>query len=433
MANQEQASQQQQQMDIGRAIGLVMMTSPRLGLYFLEDIRGRIVAKQVLQALKQSGFDLSTPSGVVLEALLQSGAVAPTEALELYMQLQEAQKSVIMMQSALVDLEYRRALLENVRANTLATLQNMRGKRAELNAQLVNEYFMPKIERVRATLKEIDRQIALLSKDALERSKNAKAIAELEARRNAYVFADELLNRWRIASIEELNTLTEQGMPAPLILGTAIARANLKVQNAIKDWLEDQALMLPSVQDVQAGRIAGQELVNILSVEVSPEYGQLFRLLLSTSSAGVLPTGKTPIPSTQEQKDKTEAEGLSFGDYLMYAGYGLGGAVVTKKVLERAGTRLGWVPRLARRIGKRFVPDRIKILSEVMERIFGAKKAEPSSPKWLKSPPRIHPLFRGAIRGGGMLGLGLTAVESAIDAVAGENQQPQSLEDRWRT
>ena len=404
-------------MDLNEALAISMVKTPNLAAYFIKDIRGRIAASEVLKALKQSGFDLSTPSGVVLEALLSSGAVSPTDALEIYAKLNEAQLGIIQYQSALIDLEYKKALLENVRANTLATLQNIKGNRAELNAKLVNEYFAPKLERIRMTIKQIDSMLSGLMEDPTKAAMAKSVIEELEARRNAYVVAEEALNMWRILAIEELNRLTEAGMPAPLIVGTAIARANTRFQTQFKEWLLDETLGLPTQDDIHRGRISADEFVKIIATEVSPEYARLTQLLLNTASGGVLPMPTTPIG---EAKSEDKDDGISFSDALTVGGAVVGVGFGAWKLFGKAksvlGKRDGFVPKIAESVGRKFVPDRLKQLKQTLkEMIDNVEKTQTQTQSQPQPQQRVQQRTVGQIRGrpskvGGWRGFGMRAI-----------------------
>jgi len=305
-----------------------------LGLFFIKDFKMRQASRDLLKSLKEAGFDLSTPSGVVLEGLLRSGAMSPDQALGVYVKLLSAQTSVIDMQNRLLDLKLRQAQINQLNALTLESLTRSKWKETESAGKLVESFFKPRLDAIEEEKKEIRATLnTMLSQTggAIGRL-DPEAIGSYETRLKALDMAQQILSRQRLIASQRAEELMREGVNPLTATNLAIQHANAEVLEDFGAWVRDGVFKLPSSKDIMRGRAIGKELVNVMSSYVDPQYGALMDKFLKLNSGGVVP---------EDIEDKGEDEGLGFWGSLGIGGMAVAIGLGAKKLYEVLKGRRG--------------------------------------------------------------------------------------------
>jgi len=268
-----------------QALGIIMAESPQMGQFFLESYKVKVAGKKMLESLKESGFDLSTPSGVVLEGLLKSGTVDPEKATRIYIQLQKAELNNIEMQVKYADIMLKRALADLYRAQTYQTYRTTQRGDAEAAVNLVNQLYAPRLQRIENEKKEIR---AILNNPNVLPRLNPTEIRRLEQRLKALDITAQILTYEHKSAVQQVSKLVSEGVPIGNAITRAVGQGIVDTRIAFRNANFKGVMELPSDQDVLYGRELANEFVDVVSVYGSPEYGAFMKELIQLNTGGVM-------------------------------------------------------------------------------------------------------------------------------------------------
>ena len=347
-----------------QAAGLMAFAGqPGLAWEMLSDYRKRTVGRIVLKSLKEAGFPLSDPSGVVLSSLLASGAVTVDEAFQVYLQLKEAQAADLQIAARLRQIELASLQARKLQAQILRT-------EIQTAQDLANLYYDDSIKAIEAEiegLREYKRELlnadynqtrALMSAGI----DPAKELKRIELREKALLQARSLQIRKKQRFVFHLTNKLRAGQPTALTGPEAIAKEELKNiglselaqkgQEALRDAeleVDEYFINLaettaqidiakkrdsnkPLQEEIQDGLTLHREFVDVLATYVGPGYATYFDRAYLKSLQGYM---ASYLPDTME----TEQE-RSFWDSFTKVAMGIGAAALTAAAAFKYGPRI---------------------------------------------------------------------------------------------
>lgn len=460
--------------ELAKAFGVVGANRPALGIEFFSSFRQKLASRELLEALRKSGFDLSEPSGVVLEGLLVSGAVDPLKALQMYGALKEAQLASIKAQALQLDMLYKQTLMNWTQTQILAKQQSMMLQMSEAGQKFLEEFFKPREE----TLAQAEEELQSLLK-GYQGVPNLEQAREIELRLKAVRTARRFLAEWKRRALFQFEQLTGQGVPPLQASNLAFLRSYETYVAQFNDANKELALMAETNRDILNGQDTAKYFVDILSQVFDPNFATAVYYGLKTASAGYLDERSV---NPQELED----EGIGWETVATGAGVVGGSAWLVRKLVSmrkgkkspepspmakelreqirrakmeaeekvRAETKKSeakmkrsLVYETAKQVNQKyqlrnFFADMEKIIRNLEEKgtVEWKKSGGLSQKKFtqfksrmdfrMTSNPRAIMPRAGA---GGMFGVGLTITDLLMQILNEEPEEPQSLEERWMT
>ncbi len=364
-------------MNMPQALGVIMAESPQVGELFLNQYKVKVAGKKMLESLRDAGFDLSTPSGAVLEGLLKSGVVDPEKAARIYTQLQRAELNNIEMQVKYADIYLKRALADLYKAQTYQTYRTTQRGDAQAAVDLVNQLYAPRLQRIENEKKEIR---SILNDPNLLPRLNPREIRRLEIRLKALDITGQMLSHERRTATQQVAKLVSQGVPIGNAIPRAVGQGIVDTRIAFRNANFKGVMELPSDQDVIYGRELANEFVDVVSLYGSPEYGAFMKELIQLNTGGVMdPNIGDNLPKALEDNDSNFWRNTLIAGGSILAGL----ALIKKGKLKKAWeTASKWFRR-----SKKGVIDK---KAEAIRKDFGT----PSLEEMLGSGAQIRPTER---------------------------------------
>lgn len=293
--------------EVAAAAGLAFAGYPRLAYSVISDFRRRQAGKEVLRALKEAGYDLSSPSGVALSSLLASGAVTVEDAFTVYLQLKQAEAANLQIAVRMRELELASLQARKAQAQTLRTeLQSTK--------DFADAIYNDTIEAIDAELEAIARQKQELLTADLEQIRTMQAagvdykstLRELETREKALRLARATIVRKKQRFIFHTTNRLRQGTPTPLTGPEALQKERQMEANLIRlaeegnkafrdselevdeyfialaeisaqvDFAGKRREGMTVQEEVERGKALYKEYLNVLSTYVGPGYAIYF-------------------------------------------------------------------------------------------------------------------------------------------------------------
>ncbi len=293
--------------EVQAAGALAFAGQPALAWEILTDFKKRAAGVTVLKALKEAGFPLDDPSGVVLSSLLASRAVTVDEAFSVYMQIKE-------IQAANLQIALRMRQIEEASWN--ARRAQAQAFRAEVQSiqDLADTIYGDTVEGIDNELEAVNRQIRELSTLNAQEQMALKSqgidprkeLQRLEDRKKALLGVRTMITRKKERFVFHLTNKLRTGQPAALSAPEAIVQEKKreldmltlaqKGDEAFKDselevdeyfiaWSGINSQIdvggkrrtdIPTVEEVNRAKSIYKEFIDVLSTYLGPGYTTYF-------------------------------------------------------------------------------------------------------------------------------------------------------------
>lgn len=319
--------------EVAAAAGLAFAGYPRLAYAVISDFRRRQAGKEVLRALKEAGYDLSSPSGVALSSLLASGAVSVDDAFAVYLQLKQAEAANLQIAVRMRELELASLQARKAQAQTLRT-------ELQSSKDFADAIYNDTIEAIDAELEAISRQKQELLTADLEQIRTMQAagvdlrstLRELETREKALRLARSAIVRKKQRFLFHTTNRLRQGVPTPLTGPEALRKERQMEANLIRlaeegnkafrdselevdeyfialaeisaqvDFAGKRRKGMTVQEEVERGKALYKEYVNVLSTYLGPGYAIYFDRAFRKQNGPVLYEHTVDSVDTDEER-----------------------------------------------------------------------------------------------------------------------------------
>jgi len=369
---------------------------PSLALELIRDWRKRQTAKTTIRLLRETGFPLDNPAGVVLSALLESGAVSTEEAFGVYMQIRQAQAADLQIALRMTQIE------EAALKNRALLARTMRIETQNLN-DLASMLYDDRIKAIDQELEEVrttKRQLAELGQldlpalkdlEARERALKMNRMILVEKKRRFIFNGANALRQGKFVTPSAPEIIAkeyerEQNLIRLAQLDNADAYAKLEVDDAFIQYAEATAL----IDYGQAFEKSGQSVeeatedakrnyfyfIRYLNDYVGPGYAVYFDRAYRKQMGPLLYSNTVEATETEE--------GMSLWEALLGAGavgvIGGGAWAVFKRFMRRRAAGRGPVGKVVEEAKKRAGSVKVKTdITQIEVKNVRAKRKKKST------------------------------------------------------